>query len=109
MLKPVLTEKSLKLAEDGVYTFYVDRKLNKGQIRHAIDKTFSVHVVSIRTSRVGGSVKKNFKGVPEKETFRIEHSENRFPGFLKVENFKKFFDHEFGLSRGIRNKIAWPF
>ena len=62
MLKPVLTEKSLKLAEDGIYTFYVGRGLNKGQIRHEIDNTFGVHVVKIRTLKVGGSTKKNVKG-----------------------------------------------
>ena len=62
MLKPVLTEKSLKLAEDGIYTFNVDRNLTKNQIRTEIDKVFSVHVVKIRTLKVAGSTKKNFKG-----------------------------------------------
>ncbi len=62
MLKPVLTEKSLNEAKEGKYTFIVDVRLNKFKIKDRIEKTFKVHVVKVRTLKVGGEVKKTMQG-----------------------------------------------
>jgi large subunit ribosomal protein L23 len=62
ILKPVLTEKSLRNAKDGLYTFWVDRGLTKNQIKSLIAKVFSVHVRTARTINYKGGVKRNFKG-----------------------------------------------
>jgi len=61
-LEPVLTEKSMKLAEEGVYTFYVDRRLTKNQIRQVVNETFDVHTVRVRTITVPGETKKTIRG-----------------------------------------------
>ena len=61
-VEPVLTEKSLDLAKEGIYTFFVDRKLNKYQIRNMINDIYDVHVTRVRTVKVPGERKKNFKG-----------------------------------------------
>ena len=61
-LEPVITEKSSKLAEEGKYTFRVDKGLNKFEIKKIIEKVFSVTVTSVRTLMEAGEVKKNFKG-----------------------------------------------
>ena len=61
-LEPVITEKSSKLAEEGKYTFRVDKGLNKFEIKKIIEKVFSVTVTSVRTLMEAGEVKKNVKG-----------------------------------------------
>lgn len=59
---PVLTEKSLDRAKEGNYTFWVDRRLNKNQIRILVEETFGVHVVRVRTMNVRGEIKRTSRG-----------------------------------------------
>lgn len=47
--KPLISEKNSLLSETGVYTFEVDRKADKTQIKTAIEKTFDVKVNSVNT------------------------------------------------------------
>ena len=55
VLKPVVTEKTLKAAErTRAYTFRVRDTANKVQIRHAIEHLFKVHVTDVRTQWVHG-------------------------------------------------------
>lgn len=61
-LKPLITEKSLKLAGMGKYTFSVARNLDKPGIKKLVEKVFSVHVVNVKTLKKSGEIKKNFKG-----------------------------------------------
>jgi large subunit ribosomal protein L23 len=50
VIKPVITEKSLRLANlDNTYTFVVQRTANKDQISEAVSKLFTVEVKGIRT------------------------------------------------------------
>ena len=46
---PIITEKSASLEENGVYTFKVDERANKTQIKQAIEKSFNVKVEKINT------------------------------------------------------------
>ena len=57
---PVITEKSNAAQEAGKYTFKVDPKANKTEIKAAIEKLFKVKVVSIRT--INEKVKKRRVG-----------------------------------------------
>ncbi len=50
--RPIITEKTTKLAENGVYTFEVDKKANKIEIANAIEEIFKVKVVSVNTINV---------------------------------------------------------
>ncbi|MDD5979590.1 MAG: 50S ribosomal protein L23 [bacterium] len=49
---PVVTEKSAALAENNTYSFYVDVKANKTEIKDAIEKIFKVTVEEVRTINV---------------------------------------------------------
>ncbi|MCI6108258.1 MAG: 50S ribosomal protein L23 [bacterium] len=49
---PVITEKSMADKENGKYTFKVDPRANKIEIKNAIEKIFNVKVTSIRTLNV---------------------------------------------------------
>lgn len=48
---PVLTEKSVRLIEDNQYTFDVDLRLSKPQIKKLIENFFKVKVISVNTHR----------------------------------------------------------
>ncbi|ASZ08885.1 50S ribosomal protein L23 [Mesoplasma chauliocola] len=56
--KPVLTEKSFLGHANGVYTFLVDRKANKVQIKKTFEEIFEVKVESVRTMNYDGKEKR---------------------------------------------------
>ncbi|CAM3280515.1 50S ribosomal protein L23 [Empedobacter stercoris] len=50
IIKPVISEKATNNSELlGQYSFYVDTKANKIQIKDAVEKTYGVSVVSVST------------------------------------------------------------
>jgi large subunit ribosomal protein L23 len=49
LVKPVISEKSYRLADDGKYTFIVAPGSNKTQIRQAVEAVFRVKVTSVNT------------------------------------------------------------
>ncbi len=50
ILQPVVSEKSYDLIESvNTYTFEVDRRTNKTEIRQAIEQIFGVKVVAVNT------------------------------------------------------------
>ena len=58
IIRPVLTERSMDLQADNKYTFIVDRKANKTEIKNAIEKIFSVDVEQVNTMIVKGKPKR---------------------------------------------------
>ena len=58
IIKPVITEKSMNLLADNKYTFVVDRRANKTEIKNAIENIFSVKVDNVRTISVKGKLKR---------------------------------------------------
>jgi large subunit ribosomal protein L23 len=49
LLKPVISEKSYRLVDDGKYTFLVAPGANKTQIRQAVEEIFHVRVTGVNT------------------------------------------------------------
>jgi large subunit ribosomal protein L23 len=49
LVKPVISEKSYRLADDGKYTFIVAPGSNKTQIRQAVETVFRVRVTGVNT------------------------------------------------------------
>ena len=49
LIRPVISEKSYRLADDGKYTFIVAPGSHKTQIRQAVEATFSVTVTGVNT------------------------------------------------------------
>ena len=49
LIKPVISEKSYRLVDDGKYTFLVAPEANKTQIRQAVEQVFRVRVTSVNT------------------------------------------------------------
>lgn len=70
--KPLITEKATNASEKfNRFTFEVDKKSNKIEIKNAVEKMYGVHVKDVRTSNYGGgksSVKFTNKGVVEQKS-----------------------------------------
>jgi len=59
ILEPVVSEKSYDQIEDSnTYTFLVDRRSNKTEIKQAVEAIFSVDVVRVNTMNRKGKVKR---------------------------------------------------
>ena len=58
VLAPVVSEKSYGLIDEGKYTFLVDPRSNKTEIKLAVEKIFSVKVDSINTINRAGKRKR---------------------------------------------------
>jgi len=58
ILEPVVSEKSYALMADGRYTFRVDDRAHKMQIRHAVEEIFDVRVTEVRTIKVRSKPKR---------------------------------------------------
>nr|WP_211586831.1 50S ribosomal protein L23 [Mobiluncus mulieris] len=54
ILKPVVSEKSYNLIDHGQYTFLVDSRSNKTEIKRAIEAIFKVKVASVNTQNREG-------------------------------------------------------
>jgi large subunit ribosomal protein L23 len=68
---PVVSEKSYALLDDGKYTFEVDPRSNKTEIKQAIEAIFNVKVATINTlNRVGKTRRTKFGLGKRKDTKR---------------------------------------
>ncbi|MGH2527936.1 MAG: 50S ribosomal protein L23 [Actinomycetota bacterium] len=58
IVRPVVSEKSYAGLEGNVYTFLVDPRANKTEIKEAIQQIWNVRVVSVNTLNRKGKVKR---------------------------------------------------
>ena len=68
LLKPTITEKSTLLQESSIYTFQIDLKANKSQVKEAVEKNFGVTVRDVNITKLHGKRKRygqRFKKMPD--------------------------------------------
>ncbi len=59
LIRPLVTEKAVNLAQQqNKYTFYVDKRANKIEIKKAVEDLFKVKVLSVNTINVKGKKKR---------------------------------------------------
>jgi len=58
LLRPVVTERSMDDTAEKKYTFIVDRRANKTEIKAAVEEAFGVQVVSVNTANFTGKLKR---------------------------------------------------
>ena len=58
LIRPIVTEKSTALMEQGKYTFRVPLAATKLQIRQAVEQIFKVKVQAVNTMRYEGKLKR---------------------------------------------------
>ena len=59
IIRPVVSEKSYGLLDDGAYTFIVHPDANKIEIRQAVESIFGVKVRKVNTLNRNGKRKRN--------------------------------------------------
>lgn len=59
--RPIITEKSMRLAQNHFYTFEVDKNATKTQIGKRVAEKFGVKVLSVKTINVKGEIKSQKK------------------------------------------------
>lgn len=63
LIKPIISEQSLRDAANGKYTFLINPKATKTDVKRAVEEAFSVKVVKITTAKSKGTtVKMTRKG-----------------------------------------------
>jgi large subunit ribosomal protein L23 len=71
VISPVVSEKSYNLLDEGKYTFLVDPRSNKTEIKIAIEQIFNVKVESVNTiNRKGKTRRTRFGTGKRKDTKR---------------------------------------
>jgi large subunit ribosomal protein L23 len=61
VLKPRMSEKSYAMSNDRVYVFDVSTDVNKHEITDAVEETYGVTVINIRTITVKGKAKRLYR------------------------------------------------
>ena len=59
IIRPIVSEKSYALLDQGVYTFLVPSDVNKTEIRQAVESIFNVRVSKVNTLNRKGKRKRN--------------------------------------------------
>ena len=67
ILKPVVSEKSYGLIDEGKYTFLVDPRATKTEVKLAIEKIFGVKVESINTLNKKGKTRRTRFGIGKRK------------------------------------------
>ena len=67
VIAPVVSEKSYNLLDEGKYTFLVDPRSNKTEIKIAIEQIFSVKVASVNTINRKGKTRRTRFGMGKRK------------------------------------------
>jgi len=63
LIRPVVTEKSTDMLSQNKYTFIVDMRANKTEIKQAVEEIFKVKVDKVNTMRVPGKLRRQGRSV----------------------------------------------
>jgi large subunit ribosomal protein L23 len=67
LIAPVVSEKSYGLLDEGKYTFVVDPRANKTEIKIAIEQVFAVKVESVNTVNRKGKTRRTKFGLGKRK------------------------------------------
>jgi large subunit ribosomal protein L23 len=67
LIKPVVSEKSYGLMDQGKYTFEVDPRSNKTEIKIAVEQIFGVKVASVNTINRKGKTRRTRFGLGKRK------------------------------------------
>ena len=70
LIRPLITEKSTQLMEEGKYVFVVAKKANKIEIAKAVAEVFNVKVANVNTVNVSGKVKRMGRFVGKRSDYQ---------------------------------------
>lgn len=67
LIRPVVSEKSYGLMDEGKYTFEVDPRANKTEIKIAVEQVFGVKVESVNTINRKGKARRTRFGMGKRK------------------------------------------
>ncbi len=67
LIRPIVSEKSYALIDEGKYTFEVDPRSNKTEIKIAIEQIFNVKVTSVNTLNRQGKTHRTRLGLGKRK------------------------------------------
>ena len=67
IVRPIVSEKTYGLMDEGKYTFEVDPRSNKTEIKIAIEKIFGVKVASVNTINRKGKTRRTRFGLGKRK------------------------------------------
>ena len=67
LISPVVSEKSYGLLDEGKYTFIVDPRANKTEIKIAVERVFGVKVDSVNTLNRQGKTRRTKFGLGKRK------------------------------------------
>ena len=70
LIRPLITEKSTQLMEEGKYVFVVAKKANKIEIAKAVAEIFKVKVADVNTVNVNGKLKRMGRFVGKRSDYK---------------------------------------
>ncbi len=70
LIRPYITEKSNMEIAEGKYTFIVDKKATKTEVKQAVEKLFGVKVIAVNTVNYEGKEKRQGVHVGKTEAFK---------------------------------------
>ena len=84
IIRPVITEQSMMEAAYGKYTFEVDRRASKTEIRQAVEVLFDVKVTGVNTINLRGKERRVGSGRKSMTSARKKHYKHRYRSCRKV-------------------------
>ncbi|MFO7244470.1 MAG: 50S ribosomal protein L23 [Actinomycetes bacterium] len=67
LIRPIVSEKSYALMDEGKYTFEVDPRSNKTEIKIAVEQIFGVKVESVNTINRKGKARRTRFGIGKRK------------------------------------------
>ncbi len=87
IIRPVISEKSYNLIEtEGQYTFQVDKRANKNQIKQAVELAFDVKVHKVNTANMKSKPKR--QGLTRGRTANWKKAVVRLQAGERIELFE---------------------
>lgn len=84
--RPIVTEKTTLQGEQGRYTFEVDPRANKHQVKEAVEKIFDVDVVSVNIIKMPGKGRRYGRHVSKPHPWKkatVKVAEGQSIGFFE--------------------------
>ena len=58
LIRPIVSERSMDDTAEKKYTFVVDKRANKTEIKNAVEEAFGVQVIKVNTANFDGKFKR---------------------------------------------------
>lgn len=70
LVRPLITERTTALMQEGKYVFVVDKRANKIQIGKAVEEVFKVKVAAVNTVNVLGKMKRMGRSIGKRSDYK---------------------------------------